>query len=105
MKKNKYFAIIFLIIFSLLAWTPWIDEAYAKERAVAEFERVWLNVTDGCGFGCHGCGAVDVRYFPFGKRVRLEYACGLLPGDTPDGHQHADVYVSFIGKVYEIPRP
>lgn len=105
MKRIKFFVIVFVIIFGLLAWSPWIDDAYAKERAVAAFERVWLNVADGCGFGCHGCGAIDVGYSPFGKRVTLEYACGLLPGNATDNHQHVDVYISFIGKVYGIPRP
>lgn len=105
MNRIKFFAIIFVIVFGLFAWSPWIDEPYAKERAVAEFERAWLNVADGCGFYCHGCGAIDVGLYPFGKRVTLEYACGMLPSDTPENHQQADVYVSFIGKVYGLPRP
>lgn len=105
MKRIKYLTIVIVIILGLLAWSPWIDEAYAKERAVAAFERAWLNVADGCGFGCHGCGAIHVSDIPFGKLVRLEYACGMLPADSPEFHQRAEVYVSFIGKVYGLPIP
>jgi len=104
-KRIKFFAIAFVIIFGLLAWSPWIHETYAKERAVTEFELAWLNVADGCGFYCHGCGAIKVKQIAFGKRVTLEFACGMLSADTPDSHQQADVDVSFIGKVYGLPRP
>ena len=56
-RRLSLIAIIALVIFALLLWAPWINGSYAKERAVAEFERAWLNVADGCGFACHGCGA------------------------------------------------
>lgn len=104
-RKLAWIAIITLLVFALFLWSPWISEQYAKERAVAEFERAWLNVADGCGFACHGCGAAAVQKVPFGAQVTLTYACGLLPADSPEFHQQASVFVSFIGKVYGLPRP
>lgn len=104
-RKLTLIAIITLLVFALLLWSPWIHEQYAKERAVAEFERAWLNVVDGCGFACHGCGAVAAQKVPFGAQVALEYACGLLPADSPENHQQSSVFVSFIGKVYGLPKP
>ena len=105
--KRKYFlvAMIALLVIALFVWSPWIHEAYAKERAVALFERTWLNVADGCGFGCHGCGAAAWKRVPFGAQVTLEYACGTLPADSPEYHQQIDVFVSFLGKVYGLPTP
>lgn len=104
-RKVAWIAVITLVVFALLLWSPWIDEPYAKQRAVAEFERTWLNVADGCGFACHGCGAVATQKVPFGMQVTLEYACGLLPADSPENHQQTAVFVSFLGKVYGLPRP
>lgn len=97
--------IIALIIFALLLWAPWINKTYAKQHAVAEFERTWLNVTDGCGFACHGCGAIATKKVAFGTQVTLEYACGTQPVDAFDSHQQADAFVSFLGKVYGLPSP
>ena len=104
-RKLSLIAIITLVVIVLFLWSPWINEAYAKEHAVAEFERAWLNVADGCGFGCHGCGAAAWKKIPFGAHVTLEYACGMLPADTPEEHLHAHVYVSPLGKVYGLPTP
>jgi hypothetical protein len=104
-RKLSLIAIITLVVFALFLWAPWINGAYAKERAVAEFERIWINVSDGCGFACHGCGAAAWKKVPFGAQVTLEYACGTVPLDSPDSHQQADVFVSFLGKVYGSPRP
>ena len=97
--------IIAILVFGIFAWSPWISGQYAKTRAVAQFERTWLNVADGCGFGCHGCGAVDWKRIPFGVQVTLEYACGMLPEDSPEYHQQINVYVSPLGKVYGLPTP
>jgi hypothetical protein len=105
MKRNQFLLIAILGLLVLVLWSPWISPQYAKERAVAQFERAWLNVVDGCGFGCHGCGAAGVRKVPFGAQVTLEYACGMLPADSPEYHQQATVFVSSLGKVYGLPRP
>ena len=104
-RKLLTVAITTLVVVILFLWTPWINASYAKERAVAEFERAWLNVADGCGFACHGCGAIDVKKAAFGMQVTLDYACGMLPEDSPEYHQQADVFVSFLGKVYGLPTP
>jgi hypothetical protein len=104
-RKLSLVTIIALLIFASLLWAPWINKAYAKEHAVAEFERAWLNVADGCGFACHGCGAAAWKKVPFGAQVTLEYACGTLPTDSPDSHQQVNVFVSFLGKVYGLPTP
>jgi hypothetical protein len=97
--------IIAILVLGVFAWSPWISGQYAKERAVAQFERAWLNVVDGCGFACHGCGAISWKRVAFGAQVTLEYACGLLPADSPEYHQQANVYVSPLGKVYGLPKP
>ncbi len=104
-RKLLLVTIITLTIFALFLWAPWINGAYAKERAVAEFERAWLNVADGCGFACHGCGAAAWKKAPFGADVTLEYACGMIPADSPEYHQQTIVFVSFLGKVYGSPTP
>ena len=104
-RRLSLIAIIALVIFALLLWAPWINGSYAKERAVAEFERAWLNVADGCGFACHGCGASAWKKVPFGAQVTLEYACGMIPADSPEYHQQANVFVSYLGKVYGLPTP
>jgi len=103
-RKTSLFIIV-LVVLALFLWSPWISGQYAKEQAVAQFERAWSNVVDGCGFGCHGCGAVAAKKVPFGAQVTLEYACGMLPADSPEYHQQANVYVSSLGKVYGLPTP
>lgn len=105
MKRKPLLLVIFLLVLILVIWSPWIGETYAKEHAVAEFERAWLNVADGCGFNCHGCGAVASRKVPFGTQVTLEFACGMLPSDSPEYHQQAAVFVSSLGTVYGLPTP
>ena len=62
MKKNILISLIIaIVVFGIFAWSPWISGQYAKKRAVAEFERTWINVADGCGFACHGCGETFIR--------------------------------------------
>ena len=104
-RRLSLIAIIALVIFALLLWAPWINGSYAKERAVAGFERAWLNVADGRGFACHGCGAAAWKKVPFGAQVTLEYACGMIPKDSPEYHQQTNVFVSYLGKVYGLPTP
>lgn len=103
--KRKSLLLIILIVLVLVLWSPWINEGYAKRRAVSQFERAWLNVADGCGFACHGCGAAAWKKVPFGAQVTLEYACGMLPSDSPEHHQQTNVFVSPLGMVYGLPIP
>ena len=105
--KRKQTVILAMILIALVvtAWSPWISEGYAKRQAVAQFERAWLNVADGCGFACHGCGAADWKRVPFGAQVTLEYACGMQPVNSTEDHQQAVVFVSSLGKVYGLPTP
>ena len=103
--KRKPLLLIILLVLVLAIWSQWINGQYAKERAVSEFERAWLNVADGCGFACHGCGATAWKKVPFGAQVTLEYACGMLPADLPEYHQGANVFVSPLGMVYGLPTP
>ena len=104
-RKTLTVTITTLVIISLFLWSPWITKTYAKERAVAEFERAWLNVADGCGFSCHGCGAIAAKKVAFGTQVTLDYACGMLPADSPEYHQKTDIFISFLGKAYGFPTP
>jgi len=104
-RKQPILLATILIVLAISAWSPWISEGYAKRRAVAQFERTWLNVADGCGFACHGCGAADVTKVPFGAQVTLEYACGVQSINSTEDHQQAVVFVSSLGKVYGLPTP
>lgn len=104
-RRLAFVTIIALIIFALLLWAPWISEQYARERAVAEFERAWTGVVDGCGFFCHGCGAVAVEKVAFGAQVTLEYGCGMQSASAPENRQQANVFVSALGQVYGLPEP
>jgi len=40
-RRMTLIAIITLVVIGIFLWSPWINGAYAKERAVAEFERAW----------------------------------------------------------------
>jgi hypothetical protein len=97
--------ILLIVLLALSAWAPWLDAGEASRRAEAAFETAWQGVSDGCGFNCDGCGAIAARRVPFGMRVQLEYACGLLPADLPEYHQQAEVFVSFAGSVHALPAP
>ena len=96
-------AVTCAVLVGLLAWAPWITPDYAQAAAVRAFELEWRNVADGCGFNCQGCGPVGVGQPAFGRRVLLEYACGLEP-DTRQNHQVCTVFVSFLGTVHGVPR-
>jgi len=85
------------------AWAPWVTDAAARERAVAAFETGQSGIADGCGFSCKGCGPTATRKVAFGRRVSIEYACGLLPADLPEYHRRQEVFVSAIGTVHGLP--
>lgn len=85
------------------AWAPWVTDAAAQERAVAAFKAAQFGIADGCGIYCKDCGATASRKVAFGRRVSIEYACGLLPADLPD-FRRREVFVSAIGTVHGLPK-
>jgi hypothetical protein len=90
-----------LLLIGLFAWAPWITEARAARIVESWFITEWMDVMDGCGFNCSGCGVQSVRDVPFGAVVELEYACGLLPADDPQYHTRSSHFVSFLGIVQD----
>ncbi|NJC95637.1 MAG: hypothetical protein C3F07_05425 [Anaerolineales bacterium] len=103
MDKKWIYAII--IIIGLLAWSPWLTQTFAKNRTVAEFNKSWEYVADGCGTYCNGCGAISSRRVPFGFLVTLEYGCGMIPEDTPEYHERGIAFISIFGTVHGLPKP
>jgi hypothetical protein len=84
-----------------LAWlSPWVTESFAAARAVYAFEKQWRHTQDGCGFHCKGCGVRNTEKVPFGRTVEIEFACGLLPSDSPEYHRTQTRFVSFLGTVH-----
>ena len=94
-----------LAIFGLLLWSPWITQETAEQHTEQALQEAWLNVTDGCGIDCNGCGVIQSQRVPFGVMVTLEYGCGMLPADTPEDHERTVVFVSTVGTVHGIPKP
>jgi hypothetical protein len=87
------------------AWAPWLTRDWAAGRAQAHFQAAWYQVADGCGLACRGCGVLRVRRLPFAAVVELDYACGMIPAETPEYHQQATGWVSFLGTVHGLPVP
>ena len=102
---KKLLPALILLILALAAWAPWITQDFAEKRAEAAFTSAWQRVSDGCGLNCKGCGATAAQKTWFGARVELEYACGLLPEDTPQYHKRSAGFVSFLGTVHGLPSP
>jgi len=105
MQKKILTLSILMVITGLGAWSPWITQRYAQERAVNSFNKSWEYVIDGCGTNCKGCGAISSQRTIFGSFVTIEYACGMIPEDTPEYHYQATGFVSAIGTVYGYPKP
>ncbi len=103
MNRKTVYALI--IIIGLLAWSPWLTQSFAEARAVNIFNNSWKTVIDGCGTDCKGCGAIKSERVPFGRKVTLEYGCGLMPVDTSEYHEHATGFISALGTVHGFPRP
>jgi len=103
----KRFLLPFLIILILvfILWAPWITQSYAEKRAEEAFTTTWEGVADGCGFNCSGCGVEESRKTGFGYLVEIEYACGMLPEDSEQYHQHSSGFISFLGTVHGFPEP
>lgn len=100
MKKIIFSVIAFIVIVSGLLFSPWVTESFAKHRAINTFEEQWKNVQDGCGFNCKNCGFKTSEKVLFGRKVVIEYACGLLPSDSPEYHKKKELLISFFGIVY-----
>jgi hypothetical protein len=105
MRRTLFLPFVLLAVFGILLWSPWITQEAAEQRTEQALQGTWLNVADGCGIGCNGCGAVQSQRVPFGVLVTLEYGCGLLPADTPEYHEKTVVFVSTFGTVHGIPNP
>ncbi len=80
-------------------FAPWVTVSFAEQRAINAFEGQWKNVSDGCGFNCKDCGVKTSEKVLFGRKVVIEYACGLLPADSPELHHKKELFVSFLGTV------
>jgi hypothetical protein len=106
MNRNRSLSIIFLLLLiGLFAWSPWLTASFTKTRAVDLFNKAWESVADGCGTNCNGCGALSVRRVPFGALVTVEYACGLIPEDSTQYHERAEVFISVFGTAHGFPHP
>jgi hypothetical protein len=80
-----------------LAWSPWITKDYAENTVTRAFEESQKDIVDGCGFDCNGCGVKESAKTLFGYSVKIEYACGFLPSDSPEYHHTTIKFVSFMG--------
>ena len=96
---------IVAIVLILMIWAPWLTQRYAEERAIDQFNSVWEGVIDGCGFNCTGCGVTGSERSLLGYEVEIEFACGLIPEDTPEHHQVDQVFVSVFGIVTGFDTP
>lgn len=101
----KKLLLVVILLLCLAAWAPWISQDFARQRAEQQFASAWQGVSDGCGFNCKDCGAKGAVKTWFGYQVDLEYACGMLPADTPEYHKTVHAFVSFLGTVHGLPKP
>jgi len=96
---------IVAIVLLVLIWAPWLTQQYAEEKVIDQFNSAWDGVIDGCGFQCNGCGVTGSERTLFGFNVEIEYACGLIPDDTPEYHQVDQIFVSVFGVVTGLDAP
>jgi hypothetical protein len=99
-KKIIFIVAGLVVIVSGFLFSPWVTESFAKQRAIDAFEDKWKNVQDGCGFDCKDCGVKTSEKTLLGRKVVIEYACGLLPSDSPEYHKKKELFVSFLGTVH-----
>jgi len=104
MAKRTFAVLILVVVFGVL-WAPWLTPQLAVRRVVDAFNAAWQGIADGCGFNCQECGVTQLQRVPAGYVVHIEYACGLLPEDSPSFHETRGVYVSAVGTVHGLPRP
>ncbi|MGG1550356.1 hypothetical protein [Paenibacillus ferrarius] len=89
-----------VVFFVLSLFSPWVTERFASAKALRAFKGQWKNTADGCGFACKDCGFVTSQKAAFGRKVEIEFACGLLPADDPKYHRRKELFVSFLGTVH-----
>lgn len=89
-----------ILLIGFATWSPWMTKNYAETLVTEKFNSSWSGVADGCGFSCTGCGVKASRKTPFGYSVEIEYACGMLPSDSPEYHKMSRKFVSFVGTVH-----
>jgi hypothetical protein len=98
--KKIILSVVLVFIVSGIIFAPWVTVSFAEHRAINTFKGQWKNVSDGCGFNCKDCGVKTTEKVLFGRKVVIEYACGLLPSDSPEYHQKKELFVSFLGTVH-----
>jgi hypothetical protein len=103
MRQKILALILFSVITSLCAWSPWITQDRASKLAEAQFNKAWYAVIDGCGTFGNDLGAKDFQKVPFGVYVAVAYQCGLVISDEPV--LHTNIYVSFAGIAFGYPKP
>lgn len=96
MYRGYFVGVGVIVLIGLCYFSPWITDNYAKSAAIAGFNSAWAKTIDGCG----SKQAFQSTQVPFGRSVEIDYACGLLPYDSPKFHHKTDVFVSFIGTVH-----
>ncbi|MBI2233188.1 MAG: hypothetical protein HYU56_04665 [Candidatus Aenigmarchaeota archaeon] len=102
--KRILIFIIGIILLLIITWSPWITNTYAERLASEGFTAEWQDVMDGCGFNCNGCGIKESQRTLFGVNVKIEYACGMLPSDSPEYHRTDTVFVSFLGTIHGLQK-
>lgn len=100
--KNILVVIISIAALLVVAWSPWITNSYSEKIVSEKFAAEWRGVTDGCGFNCGGCGIKESQRTLFGVNVKIEYACGMLPSDSPEYHKTNNVFVSSLSTVHGV---
>lgn len=104
MRRITLIVLAFILI-TLLLWAPWLTQQIAEQKVIDRFNTIWDGVVDGCGFNCRGCGIVGSERKLLGYEVEIEYACGLIPADTPEYHQRDRALVSIFGTVTGLDAP
>jgi len=74
---KNLFLVMFLFLFVLLAWSPWLTKEFAGNTVRNVFESGQSGIIDGCGFSCDGCGVESYQRVPFGYLVNIKFKCGM----------------------------
>jgi hypothetical protein len=103
MRRKILALVLFSIVISLFAWSPWLTPSTASKLTENQFNKAWYGVMDGCGTYGDNLGVQDFQKIPFGAIVNLDYQCGLVMPD--EAALHTTVYVSFFGIAFGYPKP